>query len=103
MYINSKVLSACVHTYVCMHACIHLCTYMCLCVYISMHNYGCAYVILYEISLHCIELHETVQHHGPLDDFKQLYSCLSHEKPKSTDLGNHTLLFRYILSVRYNH
>jgi len=47
------------------------------------------------------ELHEIVQQHGPLEDFKQLYSGLSHENPRSTDLGHQTLLFRYVNTTEF--
>ena len=43
-----------------------------------------------------IELHQAVQQHGPLEDFKKLYSTFPNENSRMTDLGQHTLLFRYI-------
>ena len=42
------------------------------------------------------ELHRIIQHQGPLEEFKQLYSHLSHTKssPRYVDSSSHALLFR---------
>ena len=42
------------------------------------------------------ELHRIIQHQGPLEEFKQLYSHLSHTKssPRYVDSSFHALLFR---------
>ena len=62
-----------------------------MCIIIILHLLLCIWRYL-----HTVGLHEAVQQHGPLEEFKKLYSCLSHENSSITNLGHHTLLFRYV-------
>jgi len=43
-------------------------------------------------------LHELAQQCGPLEEFRELYYQVPHDKARHTDFGNQTLLYRYASS-----